>query len=70
MIWSVLWIGWFLMFAVVETLALRNDVPGDTLSEHVRKWLHTNTKPGRTVFLCCFAAFAAWFAVHIITKLT
>lgn len=67
MIWTILWVGWFLLFAVVEALALRNDMPGDTLSEHVRKWLSVKTKLGRTVFLIVWAGFTVWFGLHILT---
>lgn len=67
MIWTILWVSWFILFAVVEVLALRNDMPGDTLSEHVRKWLSVKTKLGRTVFLIVWAGFTAWFGVHVLT---
>lgn len=83
-LWDWLWIVFALMaaagvavplafFAVVETVALRNDVPRDTLSAHVRKWLRTDTHRGRTAFLVGIVAygaalvlFLAWFAVHIV----
>lgn len=69
MIYSLLWVLWVLTFFIVEGFALRNDMPGDTLSEHVRKWIRTDTKLGRTIFLVVFGGFVAWFSVHIITKL-
>lgn len=69
MIYTLLWAGWVLAFIIVEGFALRNDVSGDTLSEHVRKWIRTDTKLGRTIFLVAFGGFAIWFLVHIITKL-
>ena len=68
MIYTALWIGWVLAFVLVETFALRNDMPGDTLSEHVTKWFSVRTKLGRTVFLVTWSGFAVWFAVHILTS--
>ena len=68
-VYTVLWLAWIVAFAVVEGFALRNDRKDDTLSEHLRLWFRTDTRPGRTVFLCVFGAFVAWFGVHIITKL-
>lgn len=67
--WEILWFVWIGMFFVIETFALKNDMPGDTLSEHVRKWFRTDTRPGRTVFLVGFGGFVAWFGVHILTML-
>lgn len=64
-----LWIGWIAAFFIVEGVALHNDMPGDTLSEHLRQWLSVKTKLGRTVFLVLWAGFAVWFCVHIITDL-
>lgn len=61
-----LWVVWGLMFVVVETIALCTDLPGDTLSEHVRKWFSVKTKLGRTIFLVVWAGFAIWFAPHIL----
>lgn len=69
MIYTLLWVGWVLTFFIVEGFALRNDMPGDTFSEHTRKWIRTDTKLGRTIFLVVFSGFAIWFLVHIITKL-
>jgi len=65
--YTLLWVGWILAFAIIEGVALHNDMPGDTLSEHTRKWFSVKTKLGRTIFLCIWAGFAVWFCVHIIT---
>lgn len=74
MTYTVLWIVWLIVlggsFGVVEFFALRNDMPGDTLSEHVRKWFSVKTKIGRTIFLGLWLFFCAWFLVHILTSLT
>jgi hypothetical protein len=69
MIWEILWFGWVLAFVIIEGIAIRNDIDGDTLSEHIRKWFRIDTRPGRTVFLIAFGGFVAWFAVHILTML-
>jgi hypothetical protein len=62
-----LWIGWIAAFAVVEGFALHNDMPGDTLSAHIRKWFSLKTKRGRTVFLVVFGGFVLWLGVHLLT---
>lgn len=63
--WTVAWILWIVSFFVIEIPAIRNDVDGDTLSEHTRRWFSTKTHRGRTVWLIVSGAFAAWFIVHI-----
>lgn len=68
-VWAILWIGWIIAFAIVETVAVANDKKNDTLSEHLRLWFRVDTRIGRTIFLCLFAAFAVWFGVHILTSL-
>lgn len=64
-IWTLLWLAWGAMFAVIEGAALVNDKRGDTLSEHFRLWFRTDTKRGRTVWVVVSGVFFAWFAVHI-----
>lgn len=63
--WTGLWIAWFAAFAVIEGVAIKNDVQGDTLSEHLRLWFRTDTKPGRTAWLVVSGVFFAWFVTHI-----
>ena len=65
MIWTILWVRWIAAFVCIELVAISNDAPGDTLSEHFRKWFRTDTKPGRTVWLVVSGIFIAWFLVHI-----
>lgn len=67
MIWTVLWLLWIASFFLIEIPAIRNDLRGDTLSEHFRRWFRTDTHRGRTVWLATFGLFAAWFVVHIAT---
>lgn len=64
-LWTALWIGWALAFAVIEGAALKNDVPGDTLSEHLRRWFSTDTHRGRWLWLATSGLFFAWFVTHI-----
>lgn len=39
---------------------------GLTLSERLRAWLRTNTKPGKAIFVIAWLALTAWFIPHII----
>ena len=64
-VWTWLWVAWGLMFAVIEGVAIANDVKDDTLSEHFRRWFRTDVKLGRTVWLVVCGCFTAWFATHI-----
>lgn len=64
-VWAWLWIGWIAAFGVIETVALRRDAKGDTLSEHFRLWFHTDTKRGRTAWVIVSGVFFGWFLVHI-----
>lgn len=59
------WIAWFLMFAVIEGIAIFNDKKNDTLSEHIRLWLSTHEKLGRTIWIVISGIFFAWFIIHI-----
>ena len=70
-LFQYLWIAWLGLFLAIEGVALANKAPGDTLSEHVRKWFHTakgqkvdgTTKVRRLVLL----SFMAWLSVHFLT---
>lgn len=67
MTYTLLWVGWLLAFAIIEGVALHNDMPGATLSEHLRRWFRVDTKLGRTAFLVVTVGLAAWLVAHIIT---
>lgn len=67
MTWTFLWAVWIVMFVMIETAAVLNDRPNDTLSEHLRKWFRVDTHIGRTVWLIVSGVFFAWFVVHITT---
>lgn len=66
---TALWVGWAVAFAIIEGVALYHDyrdVPGGTLSAHLRRWFSVKTKLGRTAFLVVFGGFCAWFFPHIL----
>lgn len=77
--WTWAWLGWGLIFCVIEGMALFNSKPGDTLSEHAWAWLGYNALTGNDPlelrspsgwtrlrrFL--LLAFLAWLAVHLLT---
>ena len=67
MTYTLLWIGWILAFVIIEGVALHNDMPGDTLSEHIRKYFRVDVKIGRTIFLIIWVGFAAWMVAHVLT---
>ena len=75
-VWTWLWLGWGLIFCVVEGVALFNSRTGDTLSEHAWQWLGYSmtgrgplrqpsgwTRLRRFVLL----AFLAWLVAHFLT---
>jgi len=75
-IFTLAWVAWLAIFAVVEGIALANRREGDTLSEHVWEWFGTARDAGGTdapktaiargkrfVLL----AFMAWLAIHFLT---
>lgn len=43
--WTYAWIAWGLMFLAIELPAAMNKSPGDTLTEHVRRWFALRDKP-------------------------
>jgi hypothetical protein len=77
--WTWAWLGWGLIFCVIEGMALFNSKPGDTLSEHAWAWLGYNAltgndplelrKPSGWTRLRRFLllAFLAWLVVHLLT---
>ena len=60
--WTRLWITWVLVaiggFFAIETPAVLNDEPGDTLTEHVVAWV-----PGEPL-VAVFGGLVVWLAVH------
>ncbi|MCX4799585.1 hypothetical protein OG497_37660 [Streptomyces sp. NBC_01242] len=49
-----------------EMYGVFNKADGDTLSERVRDWFHTSTRPGKAVFVLAWLGLTAWFIPHII----
>lgn len=64
---DLIWGGILLAGLAYELHTLRNTRPGDTLSERVRSWFATHTRPGRALFALSWTAFAVWFLIHILT---
>jgi hypothetical protein len=63
--WSVAWLLWLAMFAAIEIPALVNKAGGDTLSDHVRQWFATQSKPtGWRWRRYILAAFMTWLSLH------
>lgn len=67
--WTVLWVLWLALFLAIEIPAWRNTERGDTLSEHVWRWLGRGRPMTRSVRWrrILFLAFAAWLLVHLTT---
>lgn len=49
-----------------EMYGVFNKVDGDTLSERVRAWFHTSTRPGKAAFVIAWLGLTAWFIPHIV----
>lgn len=49
-----------------EAYAIKNKVPGDTISERVRVYFNVKGKAGSYIFLAFLGSAAAWFAAHIV----
>lgn len=64
------WIFWAVMFVVVEGIAVFNNIPGDTLSEHVWKVIGTDQE-NRTTTMWIWRAVLlvglAWLIPHMMT---
>lgn len=63
--WTAAWAMWIGMFAAIEAPAIFNKTPGDTLSEHVRRWFATRSKPRAwRLRRLALLFFLVWLAVH------
>ena len=66
--YTVAWFGWIVAFLVIEGLAIRDDDPGDTLSEHVWRWFSvTERTTGWRVRRIALGGFMMWLTVHFLT---
>ncbi len=61
----VLGVATFLLVGF-ETYAIKNRVPGDTISERTRVYFRVKGKPGSYIFLAFLGSAAAWYAAHIV----
>lgn len=64
-VWTWLWIAWGVAFALIEGTAIALGDWKGTLSDHLRAWFSTKTKPGRTAWVVVSGVFFAWFVVHV-----
>ena len=65
------WIGWLLLFVVIEGVALIRKERGDTLSEKVWAWFWLKGDKGKlqawqVVLRVGFIGFWAWLSLHFI----
>ncbi|QMP84495.1 hypothetical protein HUN43_00002 [Streptomyces phage Endor1] len=65
------WVAWIAAFAVIEGVALYRKQKGDTLSEHVWKWFHTERGQQKTKTTqarrAVLVMFLAWLVVHFLS---
>lgn len=68
-IWTIAWLLWGAIFFAIEIPAVRNKQPGDTLSEHVWKFLGRGENQTRWIQSrrIVFLAFWAWLSFHFIS---
>jgi hypothetical protein len=69
--YTVAWLLWIFAFILIETSALRNQEPGDTLSEHVWEWFGTGVPKGeRTLWWLVkriiLVGFLVWLLGHFL----
>lgn len=64
--WTVAWVLWLVMFAVIEGAALVNKNRGDTLSEHIWKWFQIRESRQWNVRRWALAIFLVWLLVHMV----
>lgn len=62
-----IWAGLILAGAAFEAYAIRNDKPGDTLSEVTRDVFRVQkSAKGRLLFGVAWSGFSVWFLGHIL----
>jgi hypothetical protein len=62
---TLAWMIWLGMFVAIEGAALKDKKPGDTLTEHVRKWFAIGDKPdGWKARRGALIAFLIWLPLH------
>ena len=67
MIWTLLWLGWVLVFVAIEIPALLNRTESDTFSEHWWRWIAWGrpATPGVKLRRLAAGAFALWLVIHL-----
>lgn len=71
--YTVAWISWILVFLVFEGMAIIDRRPGDTFTEHFRRWLKLTTLTAVNrknliqlwVTRMVIILFGAWLTVHM-----
>ena len=61
--YTAAWGAWILAFVVIESAAIFRRAKGDTLTEHIRKWLALSSRTkwaGRLLLIGVFV----WLAFH------
>lgn len=71
-VFTLLWLGWLIYFAIVEGVALFNGSrTGDTLSEHVWAWFGISSSKPATAWSRArrfiLLAFMAWLSLHFMS---
>lgn len=67
-VYSVAWLVWVGVFIVLETAALINGTPNDTLSEHVWRWFGLHASGVWAVIRRAILAGAlGWLVVHFLS---
>ena len=64
------WLVWVFAFGLIEYAAIKDKNKGDTLSEHVRKLIGTNTDKRSVeqwLFRAGLAGLIAWLIPHFFT---
>jgi hypothetical protein len=68
-LWTAAWLGlgWLLVFLLIEIPAVLNQREGDTLSEHIWRFVGWGQQRSRWVWFRCilFVSFGAWLIVHL-----
>lgn len=63
-----MWVAILLTAAAYETYGIISKAEGDTLSERLRLWFHTDSLAGSVAFVVALLGFVLWFIPHILLK--
>lgn len=64
--WTVAWVLWLVMFAVIEIPALLNKRSDDTLSETIWAWFKIRESRQWNIRRFALAGFLVWLLVHMV----